>query len=60
MADENTPGGEGENDSSSCVTVEQKPVTDEDVKKAEEFKETANGFFKSTVFIFIKQYINIW
>ncbi|XP_060555643.1 serine/threonine-protein phosphatase 5-like [Ruditapes philippinarum] len=46
MADENTLGGEGDNNSASNEATEQRLPSEEDIKKAEEFKETANGFFK--------------
>lgn len=47
MADENTLGGEGDNQQTPTVATEPKSPSESDIKKAEEFKETANGFFKS-------------
>lgn len=58
MADENTLGGETNNNSASDIATEQRSPTEEDVKKAEEFKETANGFFKSNK-VFSEKYLMI-
>lgn len=48
MADQNTPG---DNNSNSSVATEASAPSEEDVKRAEEFKEKANDFFKSMFFL---------
>lgn len=44
MADENTPE---ENQSNSSVATASESPSEDDIKRAEEFKEKANEFFKS-------------
>ena len=47
MSDTSTENGKGDSVSTDSVATEEKSVSEEDEKKAEEYKETANEFFKS-------------
>ena len=47
---ENTLGGEGDQQEFTIATDQTSP-SEEDVQKAELFKETANDFFKSNLLI---------